>query len=983
MNNLKAKLFNKETITYLIFGVLTTLVDFIIYLICLTFSVNYLLANIIAWSVAVIFAYITNKLFVFDSKSLKLNVVTEELFSFIGARLFSLAFSLVFIYSAVTLIGVPVVLSKIISAIFVVIINYVISKLFVFNKNNKNEKTGFLAFCKINFCYILAFVIPVCILIIIYMMRQIYPFGENMYLRSDCYHQYAPFHMELFDKITNGGNLTYSWDIGLGINFSALYSYYLASPMNWLIGLVSKNHIIEIMSTFIIIKTGLCSLTFSYYISKHFNSKKINVAALGIFYALSSYFAAFSWNLMWLDCLVLLPIIVLGLERLVKQNKCYMYCIALGIAILSNYYIAIMICIYCVLYFFALIYSDDSTKHSKYYIQKFKNFVLYSLLAGCFAAITILPAYTALSATASGEFNFPDKIANYFSMFDMMSRSLINVDPAIFSAHDPNLYCTIAVFLLVPLYIINPKIKFKEKIAKVSLMGIFLVSFNTNVLNYIWHGFHFPNSLPCRESFIYIFLILTMSYEALHNIKEITTKQLLYAFGGALALFLSFEKLIVSETYSFMIIYISVIFLIFYAVVISMLKNNNYKQNFVTYLLFVIIIAEAFINTEETALSTSSRTAYIKDNKAIEEIVQYAKDNDDTIFYRTEKYDRRTKNDAAWNGYHGASTFSSTANEGLSDYYGALGFEKSTNAYAYYGHTPLTESLFSIKYVISNYRREDTDSAKYYTQSDGFFLFENLYTLPLGFMIPLSLENNWDTTQSNPFELQNNFCNIVMDEQDLLFTRLMVDTSNQVKFNESTNLYVYVMTSVEKISVTTTAPDGTTTSKTISSLKHKHILDLGLFEPGSTVAIESADEDVNSIQYYAYSYDNDVFIKTYNELNKNGFELSKFSDTYLKGTITADTNGTMYTSIPYDKGWTVYVDGKETKTHAFENALLAINLAEGEHTIEFKYMPSGLKLGIVLTVSAIVIFSIIVIVDLMKKKRINENNSIEANDSIL
>ena len=972
MNHLKSKVLNKETVSYLVFGILTTVVDFITYLVCLSFSVNYLLANVIAWCVAVLFAYVTNKLFVFDSKSFKWNVIIDEILSFVGGRVFSLLFSLVFIYATVMLMGMPVIVSKIISAVFVVIINYVISKLFVFKEKKVSEHTGFLGFCKDNICYILSFVIPVCILLVIYKMRSIYPFGDNMYLRSDCYHQYAPFHMELYDKITNGGSFTYSWDIGLGVNFSALYSYYLASPVNWLIGLISRNHIIEIMNVFIIVKTALCSFTFTFYIRRHFDTKKTSIAALGIFYALSSYFAAFSWNLMWLDCLVLLPVILLGLEQLVKKDKCYMYCIALGIAILSNYYIAIMICIYCVLYFFALIYSDDSTKNMNYYIRKIKNFAVYSLLAGGFAAITVLPAYSALSATASGDFNFPDKIANYFSVYDMLSRSLINVDPAIFSAHDPNLYCSIIVFLLIPLYIVNPKIKFKEKIAKFSLIGVFLVSFNTNVPNYIWHGFHFPNSLPCRESFIYIFLILTMSYEALHYIREITTKQLLYAFGGSLALFLSFEKLMVGEDYSFMIIYVSIIFLLFYTIVIAMLKNNNYKQNFVTYLLFVVVIAESFINTEETALSTSNRTYYIKDNQPIEEMLQFAKDNDDSLFYRTEKYDRRTKNDAAWNGYYGASTFSSTASAGLSDYYGALGFEKSTNAYAYYGHTPLTESLFSIKYVISNYLRDDTDTAKHFTGADGYFLYKNLYTLPLGFMIPSTLEDNWDLTQSNPFEVQNSFCINVTDKPDLLFTRLMVDTSNQVSFSETTNLFVYVMTSVEKIKVTITAADGTVTNKTISSMKHKHILDLGTFEPGSRVMIESGDDDVSSIQFYAYSYDNDVFLDTFHTLNEHGLELTYFSDTKLKGTITAAKDGTMYTSIPYEKGWTVYVDGKQADTHAFENALLAVDLTAGEHKIVFKYSPAGFKLGTAISFSCVVIFIAIATVNFMKKKRLKE-----------
>lgn len=972
---LKSKLVNQETASYLFFGILTTVVDFIIYIVCSALSVNYLWANVIAWCGAVLFAYVTNKLFVFKSNAKGFKELLNEFLSFVAGRVFSLVFSLVFIYLTVTLIGFPPIISKILSAVFVVIINYVLSKLYIFptaSAETQNE-TGVFHWFKTNLHYILAFVIPLGILVVIYKVREIYPFGDNMYLRSDCYHQYAPFHMEMFDKLMQGESMMYSWDIGLGVNFSALYSYYLASPVNWFLGLFSRNHIIEVMNIFIIVKTCLCSVTFTHYISRHFQSKKIQVAAFGIFYALSSYFAAFSWNLMWLDCLLLLPLIVLGIERLVKENKCFLYCVTLALAILSNYYIAIMICIFCVLYFFAMLFSDDAKKDFKYYLLKFKNFAIYSLLAGCFGASTILPAFRALSSTDSGAFDFPDKISNYFSLYEMLSRSMINVEASIFSAHDPNLYCTVAVFILVPLYVINNKINAKEKIAKVVLIGIFLFSFNTNIPNYIWHGFHFPNSLPCRQSFIYIFLLLAMCYEALHYIREITTKQLMTTFACALALFFSFEHFFVSDSYSFMIIYLSVAFLIFYTFMLYMLKSGNYKQNFVVYLLFVIVVAEAYINTEETALSTSTRSGYLDDNAPITELVDYAKEHDDSLFYRTEKYSRRTKNDAAWIGYHGASTFSSTASLGLSEYYGSLGFEKSTNAYAYYGHTPLTESLFSIKYVISNTKREDTQTAKLYTNSSDneYHLYENIYTLPLGFMIPSDLEENWDLSRTNPFEVQNAFCSMVngsAEGEDVMYTRLMVDDANQVTFTEDTHFFIYVTTSLEGIKVTTTKPDETTHTKTFSSTRHRHILDLGNIEAGSTVKVESDDSEVASLQYYAYSYDNDIFIKTYDKLMEQPLELTAFEDTSLKGTITVTEPGLMYTSIPYDEGWTVTVDGKEVDTNAFEDALLSVYLSEGTHEIEMEYFAPGLRLGIVLTISSMLVFAVLVIIDYKKKQ---------------
>ncbi len=138
---------------------------------------------------------------------------------------------------------------------------------------NKNKSTFFLAF-----------IIPVVILIIIYFVRGIFPFGENCFLRSDMYHQYAPFMKEFYNKITQGGSLTYSWDIGGGSNFTAIYAYYLASPANWLIRFVPSAYTIEFMNALLIIKTGLASLTFCYYLSKRLGSRHLLIAAFSIFY---------------------------------------------------------------------------------------------------------------------------------------------------------------------------------------------------------------------------------------------------------------------------------------------------------------------------------------------------------------------------------------------------------------------------------------------------------------------------------------------------------------------------------------------------------------------------------------------------------------------------------------------------------------------------------------------------------------------------
>ena len=271
-----------------------------------------------------------------------------------------------------------------------------------------------------------AFFVPVIIMIIIFAQRGIFPFGEESFLRTDMYHQYAPFFSEFQHKLTHGGSFLYSWDVGMGVNFAALYAYYLASPLNWLLVLCPKAYIIEFMTYMIVFKIGLSGLSFAYYLRKHCRTSDFGIAFFGIFYALSGYMAAYSWNIMWLDCILLFPLIMLGLERLVREKKCFLYCITLGLSILSNYYISIMICIFMVLYFIALLVMDGK-KSWKDYMVNISSFAVFSLLAGGLAAAVLLPEIYALQMTASGDFNFPKTVTSYFPIFDMLASHLPDV----------------------------------------------------------------------------------------------------------------------------------------------------------------------------------------------------------------------------------------------------------------------------------------------------------------------------------------------------------------------------------------------------------------------------------------------------------------------------------------------------------------------------------------------------------------------------
>lgn len=825
---------------------------------------------------------------------------------------------------------------------------------------------------KRNLVYILGFVIPFLVLGTIFAKNEVYPFGDNIYLRSDMYHQYAPFYKELYEKLVNGGSLTFSWNIGMGVNFSAIYSYYLASPVNLLLGFVPEGSILVVMDLLILIKTALAGFGCTYYLSKHFHTKNFSTAAFAVFYALSSYMAAFSWNIMWLDCMVLLPFIVLGLESLVREKKFRMYTISLGIAIFSNYYIAIMICIFLVLYFLVLL-AVHASEEKHYYMDRIIRFVIFSLIAGGIGAVMILPEVYALGYTASGEFNFPETWLNYFSILDMLRRSLIETPVAIFEAHDPNVYCTVALFLLLPVYCLCNKINKKEKMGKLILIAIFLISFNTNIPNYIWHGFHFPNSLPARESFIYIFLVVTMIFEAYENVKSLTKKQLWGCFAGAVGVILLMEELY-QEELTFNNIYVSLILIIFYMALIIMDYNKVLYKQISTYLLIVICTAEAFINSsEESSYKPTTYSAYLEDNEAIEEMVAKTAGNDDS-FYRIEKLNRKTKNDAAWNGYKGVSIFSSMANAGFTEYLGALGFEKSTNAYSYYGYTPFTSSLLSVKYVFSDYVLEDTDmyTLTDYNEEQNKYLYRVNYCLPLGFMLPEGFEEELSLEGNNPFAVQNQFAELAAGESGM-FSYIQASTSDKtvtINVLEDSDVYVYVTTYVDSISYSAYNEETNfAASDSFSGLEHRQIVHFGEMPAGTTITVNTSDSDATTLQLYAYDFHQEVFERVYEKLNSSPMEVSEYGDNYVKAEVNAEADGLLYTSIIYDEGWSVYIDGREADYISIGDALMAIPVTAGQHSIELKYYPEGKAAGRGITVISVILLAVLIVLDTRKRRK--------------
>ena len=876
------------------------------------------------------------------------------------------------------------------------------------------KKFSFQTWTKANKFYLLAFILPVVSMLIVFAFKGVAPFGNLTYLRSDCYHQYTPYLQILQDKLRSGGSLLYTWEIGGGMNFIAIMAYYLASPAN-ILTLIWPTNMADITDFFIVVKMGLAGFSMTYFLTKRFGKEGAVPVAFGLAYALSAYFAAFNWNIMWLDCMWLLPFIILGLERLVREGKFLMYCITLALGIFSNYYIGIMLCLFSGIYFIYLfvvteIPGKEDTIKSKAFarLKVFGTYVLYSLISGALAMIVILPEYFNLMLTKSADTTFPTEITEYFSMVYAFFRSLITIPVADLNFyHDPNIYASVAVFIVVPLFWLCKNISIKERVGKTILMLFMLLSFNINVLDYIWHGFHFPNSLPCRQSFLYVFLVLLMGYEAVLHIKDFKYKHIIGATGGAIALLLLFEQIFDTEKLEIFtkpttsitmvrVIFLSILFIVIYAFIMCLYKKNTKLKGFFAYIMILVLFCELTINMNVTSIpSTSDKTGYYADRAPIErlsEIAESQSKKEGVGFYRSEMKDHDTRNNGARYKYNSISTFSSVSSAAIQDYYAKIGMQTSFNAYSYLGHTPLTAAMFAIKYefaksepsIPNDMKRIDNKAnlpvkdASGNVVDSGMGLYEYNKTLPLGFVIDSGTMSNWDLDSGNPFEVQNSFVKSATGLDDKIFHQLKAGSNageftveynpgqgDKFKDNGSGPLDVYFFCQTDAENLTATVSGKTEKTCSFSATNQNYICHIGEVERGSSVAVTGGDnKGVSSC--YAFAFDEDAWEQAFDILNSQPLKVTEWKDTKITGTVDVDEAGLLYTSIPYEEGWSIYLDGNEIEPGKIcKDAYIGISVTPGKHKIEFSYCPKGFVPGII-----IAIFALVLLVILTKREKI-------------
>lgn len=836
---------------------------------------------------------------------------------------------------------------------------------------------------------LLSFFLPALLLEAAYIVQCVYPFGGNDVLIIDLYHQYAPFLLELRDKILSFSSMLYTWTGGLGTNFLPLFAYYLASPLNILIAFFPENSLSEAVLFLILLKVGLSGACFSWYLKGVHKRDDLAVVAFSLLYALSGYVLAYSWCIMWLDALYLLPVVVLGLVYLIRDGRGILFCLSLALVIFSNFYTAIFVCIFILLYFPVCLLQYHGFKKPAVLLKKTILFGGYALLAAGLTAVIMLPVFHSLKLTSAAGESLPRGFTQYFDLFDYAARHFALASPSIRDGM-ANIYSGMAVLILLPFYFMSPGISHRIKLLNAALLLVLIVSLNTRLLDFIWHGFHFPNQLPFRNSFVYVFLVLSMAYPAYMGLGNFKKRHIGAVCAAVMFLIVLSQKLGI-ENVDALTAYGCLAVVTGYAAVLTLKKPVCSKAAAAGLAFLLMVIAEMGFNTVmviqkiDEDESYGSRYGY-SSGETVREIRTCIADiaREENSFYRMEVYPPKTTNDPFLYGYRGVSVFASTYPEKPVHLFERLGYHSNgINSFKYEGSTIILDSLFSVKYLIRRERDVEYVLRQLVSKTDRTSLYMNPYALSPGYTADESIRN-WKGYGSNPFRIQNSLMKTLTGFDNILDTlHIEGGESRNMDLNGSgSGYYSYNRKNTDResvaslnISVVEDREVYLYTDVRTGSIKNGHVevngekmdynayrstmVDLGYLKAGTPVELnlvfDEEGPESGSFHVYACSVDTAIFKQAISDLKDRQITIKSHSASRLSGTVNVREDSVMVMAIPYDTGWNVRVDGMEVETFALADCLLCFNISKGQHLINMDFVPDRFLTGLCITFLSLVI----------------------------
>lgn len=799
--------------------------------------------------------------------------------------------------------------------------------------------------------------------------------GEN-YLLADMASQYNSLYNYIHDVLVGNESIFYSFSKGLGGNMASTFGYYLASPLNILYMITPKVNTPFMTFIILLIKFGLCSLFMNMFLNYKYKPRFTNLI-FALSYALMGFTTVYYFNNMWFDVIYMTPLVMLGINKLIEGNNTF-YIITLSLAIMFNFYMAYMLCIFCVIYFLYELFCKYKIREFKEYKGIIGGFIISSIVSGLIASIILIPSVINLSRVMRFELDKTLLKLNFEQIYktflgNVFSKTYIGTHntTSVLGRNRPVIYVSLFSFLLMFLHIFNKKIKRREKILGISIIIFFVCCLTIPHLQLLFQAFSFPNGYISRFSYLFIFFVIYLATKCFYNNDLIKIRY--FILLGVLYLFISYK---VSKIYLVFLtksdIILSCVFVFVYLVLYYIYTRIN-KKIILGIIIFVMVIIELTINYIDTLVTVKTLKVVNSYSMFYTEACHNLNSIDDK-FYRMDGNYFYSYLDSHTCQTHGITTALSTNDGDLYRFFHKNGGSLTYTTLIYdLNKLPIFDALFGISYINSKDELQDTmykyhskfvitkyNSFKKIYEKKNIYLYKNPYALSLGYIIDDNYKKYKLNSKANSFENINTFVKTISGINDDILKpydkkykgrgeyEFNIDNSAKnlyltVNYDVSINWNVYETVYINDEYVTSLDSENIGTVK-LDNKYSNQVINLRL-DKNLEKAKDKAD---------LYYFDEQVFNQVINKLKKNQLKNVKVNKNKVTANINAKRDSELFLSIPYDKGWRAYVDGKKVKIDKIQGDFCGIKLSKGNHNIKLVYYSEGLLIGFLFSSASII-----------------------------
>lgn len=774
--------------------------------------------------------------------------------------------------------------------------------------------------------WLACFCMPIILLVVISIWNGVYPFGAESFLTEDLKYQYIDFFTWYRGVLLGQNSIFYSFAQALGSNTWGLFSYYLASPFNLLIVLFDENHLVLFVYVITALKLGCIQLTCAWFLSRRFRIARSWVFTLSLCFAWCSWTATQLRNPMWLDALVLLPLMAYTAWKLIRDGRMLPLVLATVASVIVCWYTAyisiLFTCLYVLFELACYVLDEKNAVTARWVIGRALRFAGAIALGMLLSAWTFVPTVLAMMGGSSVQ-----DLGHFVRCYPL--DLIKGILPGGYTLNrSPQFFTGTLVTLLAFAFLLCSRINSKLRLIALGLLAFLVAGSVFSALEYVWCGFRVPNGFYSRTAFLASFLAIWMAARYLQSRNEMPSERrrlspaIRTAACGTI-LVLTAGELLVNAHLSWQSLY------------------AGYPQ-------------------EQHDTYVSEARSQLAELKAI----------DSSPFYRMDKaYTRASAaalNEGIAIGFDQLSSYSSANAPKAIKLLNGLGYSSEGEFSTRYTQPLLaTDSLFGVRYAaaagdFTGYEPLDAPTASY-----GSAWFRNQYALSLGFAANSHVADSDYPTGDNPFERQNTLFSTILGRDIALYRKLdaslVEDGSAQKRWEVEIPAgclgYSYVVkgkgaggNTIVNWSVDGSAPAA-------EGWRFDHTLrQIAPAQPDATthaVTIASSDGIAPLLEgsdCVFYALDLKMFESIFDELASRQAIVTTMVDGQVEMTFHAEQTTTLLLSIPYDKGWSVQVNGESVDMRpAFDGGLSAIELPEGTDTISMTYRSPGFITGCIIS----------------------------------